>query len=178
MMMKYNMYPTLPTEPSAPLEPQSYQLNIIQSEQQGLLKLEERYKKKYKKYTKILNLLVWLNACLSSIATGILSMATLSIFIGLPVSIPLGGVPLAGASVGGMATALTKKYQKKLAKVTNLIDIVTSASAVFEMSMSKVLNDGKIDEQEFQVFQTLDLKIINELSNVDCKMESKTRNQL
>ena len=57
-------------------------------------------------------------------AAGIPSVATLSTFIGLPVSIPLGTVSLAGTSTSGMATALTK-YQKKLTKVTKLMDIVT-----------------------------------------------------
>ena len=57
-MTSYNIYPTVP---SAPDNPQvAYHLNMIKSKQQGLLKLEERYKKKYKKYTKILNGLTWL----------------------------------------------------------------------------------------------------------------------
>ena len=54
----------------------------------------------------------------------------------LPVSIPLGAVLLAGASVSGVARALTKKYQKKLTKVAKLVDVMTSALAVFEMSVS------------------------------------------
>ena len=59
-----------------------------------------------------------------------------------------------------------------------LVDIVTSALSVFETILSKALNNGEIDEQEFQVLQELHLKVINKLSNVDCKMESETRNQL
>ena len=43
-------------------------------------------------------------------------MATLNTFIGLPVSIPLGAVSLAGSSVSGVTTALTKKYQKTFIK--------------------------------------------------------------
>ena len=70
----------------------------------------------------------------------------LSTLIDLPVCIPLGAVSLAGASVSGVATMLTKKYQKKLAKVMKLTDIVTSTLAVFEMSVSKALNNHKIDE--------------------------------
>ena len=106
------MHPTIPKEPSAPLEPQSFHLNVVQSKREGLLKLEEGYKKKYSKCSKILDQLVWLNACSSSlsVASGILSVATLSTFIGLPVSIPLGTVSLAGESVSGVATALTKEY--------------------------------------------------------------------
>ena len=73
-------------------------------------------------------------------------MTTLSTFIGLPISIPLGVVSLAGVSVSSVATALTSKYQKKLTKVMKLVDIVILAIAVFEMSVSKVISNGKIDE--------------------------------
>ena len=115
-MMNYNIYPDPPKEPWTPLELQSFHLNVIQNKQKGLLKVEERYKKKYSKYSKTLNQLVWLNACSSSLSmvSGILSVTTLSTFIGLPVSIPLGAVSLAGSSVSAMATALTKNYQRNL----------------------------------------------------------------
>ena len=132
---------------------------MVQSKGQGLLKLEERYKKKYKKYTAILDRLTWLDACSSriSIATGISSVATFATFIGLPVSIPLGVVSLAGASVSGMATALTKKYQKKLKKVRKLTDIITLALPVFKRAVSKSLKDSKIDKEEFNLVQTFHL---------------------
>ena len=115
-MTNYNIYPDLPKEPSAPPQPHFYHLNIIQSKQEGLLRLEERYRKIYSKYSKILDRLVWPNACSSglSVATGISSVATLSTFISLPVSILLGAVSLAGASVSGVTTPLTSKYKKKL----------------------------------------------------------------
>ena len=85
------------------------------------------FKKKYKKYNKILNRLMWLNACSSgiSVATGISSVATFTTFIGLPISIPLGAASLTGAIASGMISVLTKKYQQKLQKVTKLIDIIT-----------------------------------------------------
>ena len=50
-------------------------------------------------------------------------------------------------------------------------DIVTSAIAVFEMSISKALNNVEIDEREFQVLQELNLKVIIELANIDRKVE-------
>ena len=144
-MTRYNIYPDL-KQPLAPPQPQSYCLILIQSKQQGLLELKERYAMKHSKYSKILDRLVWLNACSSglSIASGVLSVATLSTFIGLPVSIPLGVVSFAGANISGVATALTSKYQKKLTKVTKYVDIVTSEIAVFETSLSKVLDNGEI----------------------------------
>ena len=104
-------------------------------------------------------------------------VAKLSTFIGFPVSIPLGAISLAGVSVSGVTTALTKKYQKKLTKVTKLTDIITSAIAVFETCLSKALRNGNIDEEEFNVLQTFHLKTLNELSDVDCKMGAENKNQ-
>ena len=102
----------------------------------------------------------------------------LSTFIGLPVSMPLGAFSLAGANINGVDTALTKKDQKKLAKVMKLVDIVTSVLAVFKTSISKVLNDGRADEQEFGMLQTFYLGVLNKLANVDPKMEAETRTLL
>ena len=92
-------------------------------------------------------------------------------------SIPLGAVSLAGASVSGVTTVLTKKYQKKHTKVTTLTDIITPAIAVFETCLSKALSNGKIDEEEFNSLQTFHLKNMNELTGVDHKMEAENRNQ-
>ena len=80
-MMRYYIYSTVPEDPQV-----AFHLNIIQSKRQGLKRLEERYKEKYKKYTNILERLTWLNTCSSSlsIATGISSVAIFSTFIGLP----------------------------------------------------------------------------------------------
>ena len=64
-----------------------------------------------------------------------------------------------------------------LSKVTKLYDIVTSVIAVFETSLSKALSNGKIDEQEINVLQTLYFKTLNELSDIDRKMGAENRNQ-
>ena len=126
-MTGYKLYPNLP--PSAPPEnPQVvYHLSVIRAKMQGLKNKEQMFKKKYEKYTKILNQLTWINACSSgiSIATGISSVATFATFIGLPVSISLGAASLTGAIASGIISMLTKKYQKKFKKVTRLIDIIT-----------------------------------------------------
>ena len=70
-----------------------------------------------------------LNACSSgiSVATGISSVATFAMFIRIPVSAALGVASRTGAVSSGIISVLTKKYQKKLKKVTKLIDIVTPA---------------------------------------------------
>ena len=79
------------------------------------------FKKKYEKYTTILNRLVWLNACSSgiSIATRVSSVATFATFISLPVSISLGAVSLTGAIASGIISMLTKSVKRNLRKSQN-----------------------------------------------------------
>ena len=175
-MTDYKLYPNLPSAP--PENPQvAYHLSIIQAKQRGLKNKEQMFKQKYEKYTKILNRLTWLNACSSGIhvATGISSVLTFATFIGLPVSMVLGAASLTGAIASGIISTLTKKYQKKLKKVTKLIDIVTPALVVFERVISGALKNGVIDEEEFNTLQTLHLETLNELIGVDHRMEAENR---
>ena len=135
------------------------------------------FKQEYEKYTKILNRLTWLNACSSgiSIATGISSAATFATFIGIPVSISLDVASMTGVIASGIISVLAKKYQKKLKKVTKLIDIVTPALVVFERVIFSALKNGIIDEEEFNALQMLHLETLNELTGVDRRMEAENR---
>ena len=175
-MTDYKLYPNLPFAP--PEKPQvAYHLSIIQAKMQGLKNKEQMFKQKYEKYTKILNRLTWLNACSSGIrvATGISSVATFATFVGLPVSMALGAASLTGVIASGIISTLTKKYQKKLKKVTRLIDIITRATVVSDRIISVALKDGIINEEEFNTLQTLHLERLNELTGVDCRMEVENR---
>ena len=143
-MTDYKSYPNLP--PSAPPKNPhvACHLSIIQAKMQGLKNKEQMFKQKYEKYNKILNQLTWLNACSSriSIATRISSVATFATFVGLPVNVALGAASLTGVIASGIISTPTKKYQKKLKKVTRLIDIVTPALVVFERVISGALKNG------------------------------------
>ena len=184
-MMDDKLYPNLsPTAPpplagpSGSENPQvAYHLSIIWAKMQGLKNKEQMFEQKYEKYTKILNRLTLLNACSSgiSIATGISSVATFATFVRLPVSISLGAASLTGAIASGIISTLTKKYQTKLKKVTRLIDIVTPALVVFERVISGALKNGIIDEEEFNMIQTLYLETLNKLTGVDHRMEAENR---
>ena len=169
-MTDYKLYPNLPSAP--PENPQvAYHLSIIQAKQRGLKNKEQMFKKKYEKYTKMLN------ACSSGInvATGISSVATFATFVGLLVSISLGAASLTGVIASGIISTLTKKYQKKLKKVTRLIDIITRATVVFERVISVALKDGIIDEEDFNTLQKLHLETLNELTGADHRMEAENR---
>ena len=150
---------------------------MVQAKRRGLINKEVMFKKKYKKYNRILNRLTWLNACSSgiSIATGISSVATFATFIGIPVSAALGAASMTGAVSSGIISVLTKKYQLKLQKVMHLIDIVTPALVVFERVVSGALKNGVIDEEEFNMLQTLHLETINKLTGIDRRMEAEHR---
>ena len=175
-MTEYKLYPNLPSAP--PENPQvAYHLSLIQAKRQWLMAKEQMFKKKYEKCNKISNQLTWLNACSSSlsIATGISSVAAFATFVGLPVSISLGATSLTGVIAGGIISAITKKYQQKLKKVTQLIDIVTRATFVFERVVSGALKDGIVDEEEFNMLQTLHLETLNKLTGLDRRMEAENR---
>ena len=195
-MTDYKLYPNLPpwgsqtTGPEGPSVPPplagprsvenpqvAYHLSVIQAKMQGLKNKEQMFKQKYEKYTKISNRLKWLNACSSriSVAAGISSVATFATFVGLPVGMALGAASLTGAIASGIISILTKKYQKKLKKVTKLIDIVTPALVVFERVISGAMKNGVIDEEEFNTLQTLHLETLNELTGVDRRMEAENR---
>ena len=173
-MTDYKLYPNLP--PSTPPEnPQvAYHLSIIQAKMQGLNNKEQMFKQKYEKYTKILNRLTWLNVCSSgiSVATEISSVATFATFVGLSVSVALGAASMTWAIFSGIISVLAKKYQKKLKKVTKLIDIVTPALVEFERVISGALKIGIINEEKFNTLQTLHLETLNELTGVYRRMEA------
>ena len=73
----------------------------------------------------------------------------------------LGAASMTGAIARGIISTLTKKYQKKLKKVTRLIDIITRATVVSDRVISAALKDGIINEEEFNTLQTLHLETPN-----------------
>ena len=116
-MTDYKLYPNLPSAP--PENPHvAYHLSVIQAKMQGLKAKEQMFKKKYEKYTKILNRLTWLNACSSgiSVATGISSVATFATFVRLPVSVALGVASMTGEIASGIISVLDKNTRRNLRK--------------------------------------------------------------
>ena len=176
-MTEYKLYPPISSAPPDAPPQVGYHLNVVQAKRRGLINKEKIFKKKYKKYNRILNRLTWLNACSSriSVATGISSVATLTIFTGIPVSAALGAASMTGAVSSGIISVLTKKDQEKLKKVMRLIDIITPALAVFERAVSGAPKNGVIDEEEFNALQTLHLETLNELTGVDHRIEVEHR---
>ena len=117
-MTDYKIYPPIPSALAEAPPQVGYHLSVIKAKRRGLIAKEAMFKKKYEKYTKILNRLMWLNACFSgiSIATGISSIATFATFIRIPVSAGLGAASMTGAIANGIISVLTKSISRSLRK--------------------------------------------------------------
>ena len=117
-MTEYKLYPPIPSVPPDAPPQVGYHLNVVLANRRGLIDKEKMFKKKYKKYNRILNRLMWLNACSSgiSVATEISSAATFATFIGIPVSAALGAASMTGAISSGIISALTKSTRRNLRK--------------------------------------------------------------
>ena len=87
----------------------------------------------------------------------------------------LGAASMTGAISGGIISVLNERYQQKLKKVMHLIDTITPALVIFERVVSNSPKDGVIDEEEFNMLQTLHLETLNELMGVDHRMEVEHR---
>ena len=90
-------------------------------------------------------------------------------------SAALGAASMTGAIANGIISVLTKKHQQKLKKVMCLIDIVTPALVVFERVVSGTLKNSVIDEEEFNMLQTLHFETLNELTGISHRMEAEHR---
>ena len=174
-----SIYPKLPTAPEDLSEQDKFNANIINSQFEELVNLRAKFNAKHEKYKKVLERLMLLNAGSSAltIGSGVSSIATGATIVGIPISAGLGGVALFCSGCTALTTALIKKYQKKIDKVIELHDIVTAAISVFETSISRSLEDKKIDYKEFQVLGGLYYKALGRLTSTDKTMETETRNQ-
>ena len=56
-----------------------------------------------------------------------------------------------------------------------MIDIVTPALVVFDRVISGALKNVVIDEEEFNIIQTLHLETLNKLTRVNRRMEAENR---
>ena len=56
-----------------------------------------------------------------------------------------------------------------------MIDIITLTLVVFERVVSGTLKNGVINEEEFNMLQTLHLETLNELTGIDHRMKAEHR---
>ena len=109
------------------------------------------------------------------VISGISTIGTAFIVVGLPISGTLGVASTVLTCASGILLLIFKKYKKKLLKCYELLDKITSSLTTFEVLISLSVDDGTvIDAKEFHKLQTLHLQLMTYVRNVDRKMKVQT----
>ena len=97
--------------------------------------------------------------------------------VGFPIIASLAIVSIVSTCVGACLLLTSKKYKKKLLKCYELENKITTSLATFETLISLSLDDDTVidhDAKEFHKLQTLYLKLMTHVRNVDQKMKVQT----
>ena len=173
--MTENIYPQLPTAP--PINQESFNIEMVKKYYQDIANLKEKYTEKQRKYKNAYNKLIHASTGFSSIAmlSGITAVPTAVTVVGIPIGVSLGAVSTVSTCVGACLLLTSKKYKKKLLKCYELLDRITTSLANFEVLISLSIDDGSvIDAKEFHKLQTLYLKLMTYVRNIDRKMKVET----
>ena len=170
--MPENLYPKLPSAPSTSQLPSalsisqgSFNVETIRKYHQAITDLRNKCHEKQLKYKNSHNKLLHASTGASSggVISGVSTIGTAFIVVGLPISASLGAVSTVSACIGGILLLSSKKYKKKLLTCYELLDKITSSLATFV-----------IDAKEFHKLQTLYLQLMTYVRNIDRKMRVQT----
>ena len=159
--MPENLCPQLLTVPS--MSQESFNIEMVRKYYQDIANLKVKYIEKHRKYKNAYNKLPHASTSASSVAlvSGVSTIGTSVIVVGLPISTSLAIVSTVSTCVGACLLLTSKKYKKKLLKCYELLDKITSPSATFEVLISLSLDDGTvIDAKEYHKLQTLYLQLM------------------
>ena len=172
--MPENLYPRLPTAP--PISQESFSIEMVRKYHQDIANLKEKYTGKQRKYKNVSNRLLHASTGASSVAlaSGVSTIRTSVIIVGLPVNASLAIVSTVSTCVGACLLLTSKKYKKKLLKCYELLDEI-SYLLDFETLISLSIDDDfVIDAKEFYKLQTLYLQLMTHVRNIDRKMKVQT----
>ena len=168
--MPENLYPQLPTAPS--MSQESFNIKMARKYYQDIANLKEKYTEKQRKYKNAYSKLLHASTGASSftLMSGVSTIGTSVTVVGLPISTSLATVSTVSTCVGACLLLTSRKYKKKLLKCYELLDIITSLLANFEVLISLSIDDGTvIDAKEFHKLQTLYLQLMTYVRNIDRK---------
>ena len=162
----------MPTAPS--INQESFNIEMVRKYYQAIANLKEKYTQKQRKYKNAYNRMLHASTGASTVGviSGVSTIGTAFIVVGLPISASLGVVSTVSTCVGACFLLTSKKYKKKLLKCYELLDKITTLLASFETLSSLSIDDGSvIDAKEFHKLQTLYLQLITHVRNIDQKMK-------
>ena len=173
--MPENIYLNLPTAP--PISQESFNIEMVRKYYQDIAKLKEKYTEKQQKYKNAYNRLLHASTGASTVGvvSGVSTIGTAFIVVGLPISASLGVVSTVSTCVGASLMLTSKKYKKKLLKCYELLDKITTSLATYETLISLSIDNGSvINAKEFHKLQTLYLRLMAHVRNIDRKMKVQT----
>ena len=154
---------------------------MVRKYYRDIANLKEKYTEKQQKYKNAYNRLPHASTGGSTVGvvSGVSTIGTAFTVVGLPISASLGVVNTVSTCVGACLLLTSKKYKKKLLKCYELLDKITTSLATYETLISLSIYDGSvIDAKEFHKFQTLYLRLMAHIKNIDQKMKVQTEENL
>jgi len=147
--------PTAPPELYPQLQPdfRMQKINEISAALNGEVSHYRAVAKKYKRAKKFVN---W-SAAGSSGLSAVFSCASFGsalYFVGLPATIPLGGVGGAFALVSSGLIIASKKLDSKIKKHQEIVTLAIAKRDTVDRLLSKTLADNRITDGEFQLIMT------------------------
>ena len=165
----------MPTAPS--ISQESFNIETVRKYYQDIANLKEKYTEKQPKYKNAYNRLLhaFTGASSVALASGVSTIGMSVTVVGFPISASLAIVSTVSTCVGACLLLTSKKYKKKLLKCYELLDKITTSLATFETLISPSIDDGSvIDAKEFQKMETLYLRLMTHVRNIDRKMKVQT----
>ena len=173
--MPENLYPQLPTV--SPMNQESFNIEMVRKYYQDIANIKEKYDEKQRRYKNAYNRLLHASTGASSVGlvSGVSTIGTLVTIVGFPISASLAIVSTVSTCVGACLLLTSKKCKKKLLKCYELSDKITTSLVTFETLISlSIDDDSAIDAKEFHKLQTLYLRLMTHVRNVDRKMKVQT----
>jgi len=106
--------------------------------------------KKYKRAKKFVNWSAGGSSVLSAVFSSASFGSAISV-IGLPASIPLGGVAVGFALVSSSLIVASKKLDSKIKKHQEIVTLAIAKRDTVDRLLSKALSDGRVSDGEFQL---------------------------
>ena len=140
------LYPELPEQPDFRMQ----KVNLIST---GFNKEVSHYRAVAKKYKRAKKAANWGAACSSVLSTAFssASIASAVSVVGLPATIPLGGVGGAFALASSGLIITSKKLDSKIKKHQEIVTLAIAKRDTVDRLVSKALADNHISDIEFQL---------------------------
>ena len=165
-------YPVLPPQDDFRME----KINEISTTLRGEVDHYRAVAKKYKRTKKFVNWAAGGSRVLSAVFSSASFGSAISV-IGLPATIPLGGVAGGFALVSSGLIVASKKLDSKIKKHQEIVTLALARRDTVDRLLSKALNDKLVSDREFNLIMEESQGGINAIQCVERGCPSQTHSQ-